>query len=65
MSTKKNLVVRVCARCGTTEKCIGGGIPPGWAIASEGEKIDFICPGCVRANLRAIEGKLPQEYWDQ
>ena len=46
------------------EKCLAGGIPAGWSIATEDERVEFICVRCVRANLRAIEGKLPQEYWE-
>jgi len=46
------------------EKCPARGIPAGWSIATEGERVEFICVRCVRANLRSIEGKLPQEYWE-
>ena len=58
------MITRTCSRCGSMEECLAGGIPAGWSIATEGERVEFICVRCVRANLRAIEGKLPQEYWE-
>jgi hypothetical protein len=57
-------MTRTCSRCGSIEKCPASGIPAGWSIATEGERVEFLCVRCVRANLRAIEGKLPQEYWE-
>jgi hypothetical protein len=56
------IITRTCSRCGSMEKCPARGIPADWSIATEGERVEFICVRCVRANLRAIEGKLPQEY---
>jgi hypothetical protein len=29
-----------------------------------GGRVEFLCPACARANIRAIEGKLPEEYWE-
>jgi len=29
-----------------------------------GSRVEFLCPACARANIRAIEGKLPEEYWE-
>jgi hypothetical protein len=61
---KSNIIVRTCARCGTQERCVGGGLPAGWSLATEGKRVEYICPTCVRQNLRAIEAKLPEEYWE-
>ncbi|MCA1834447.1 MAG: hypothetical protein ABR552_10755 [Actinomycetota bacterium] len=58
------VVRRQCARCGRTEKCLPGGIPAGWSIATEGDRFEYVCDVCVRRNLRAIESKLPQDYWE-
>jgi transposase len=55
---------RTCSLCGLTERCAAGGIPPGWSFSVEGKRTQYICPACARANIRAIEGKLPEEYWE-
>lgn len=38
-----------------------------WALAWSVEYVEgraiWVCPACVRANVRAIESKLPTEYW--
>jgi hypothetical protein len=33
-------------------------------MATEGKRVEYQCGPCVRANIRAIEGKLPQEWWE-
>jgi hypothetical protein len=30
----------------------------------EAGRTQFLCVDCSRANIRAIEGKLPEEYWE-
>jgi hypothetical protein len=30
----------------------------------EAGRTQFLCIDCARANIRAIEGKLPEEYWE-
>lgn len=40
------------------------GIPEGWSFAVERGRVEYQCAPCVRANIRAIEGKLPQEWWE-
>lgn len=40
------------------------GIPTGWSFATEGKRVEYQCPTCVRTNIRAIEGKLPEEWWE-
>ena len=64
MATKGKIVRRECSRCGTSERCLAGGIPAGWSLATEGARIQYICADCARRNLRAIEAKLPEEYWE-
>jgi hypothetical protein len=61
---KRARETRVCLRCGASEDCLPGGIPAGWSIDVEGKRVRYVCVGCVRQNLRAIEGKLPEEYWE-
>jgi hypothetical protein len=59
-------VTRTCSRCGTQADGPEEGLPPGWSFGVEPgvNRITYTCPACVRANIRAIEGKLPEEYWD-
>lgn len=57
-------VNRTCSRCGTAGTCAKDGLPPGWSIATAGKRVEYLCPACVRSNIRAIEGKLPEEYWE-
>jgi len=40
------------------------GIPMGWSFNMEDDRMVHLCPACVRANIRAIESKLPQEWWE-
>jgi hypothetical protein len=30
----------------------------------EGRRLEYLCPRCARANIRAIEGRLTEEYWE-
>jgi hypothetical protein len=29
-----------------------------------GRRLEYLCVDCAHANIRAIEGKLPEEYWE-
>jgi endogenous inhibitor of DNA gyrase (YacG/DUF329 family) len=55
---------RSCSRCGTTAEGPEDGLPSGWGFAVERERMTYQCPECLRANIRAIEGKLPEEWWE-
>jgi DNA-directed RNA polymerase subunit RPC12/RpoP len=57
-------VTRICSRCGATAKCAEGGVPPGWSIETERRRVVYLCLACARANIRAIEGRLSEEYWE-
>jgi hypothetical protein len=39
-------------------------VPPGWTVEFEARGTQFLCIDCSRANIRAIEGRLPEEYWE-
>jgi hypothetical protein len=41
------------------------GLPDGWSFAVEDGRTVYQCPACVRANIRAIEAKLPEEWWER
>jgi len=58
------MVTRACSRCGTTAEAPDDGIPDGWSYSTDRRRIEYTCPDCVRANIRSIEGKLPEEYWE-
>ncbi|WP_414637622.1 hypothetical protein [Amycolatopsis sp.] len=34
-----------------------------WVSEKDNEAQRWLCPLCAREHLRAIEGKLPDEYW--
>ena len=55
---------RVCARCGTVAQGGAGGLPAGWSLLTERRGLSFHCADCTRTNLRAIEGRLEEEWWD-
>lgn len=55
---------RTCSRCGRMEQCPEGGLPSGWSVSTEGRRVEYLDPGCARANIRAIEGRLTEEYWE-
>jgi hypothetical protein len=56
-------VVRTCSVCGTTATTPDDGLPDGWSLVTERGRVNYQCLSCVRTNIRAIEGKLPEEYW--
>lgn len=56
---------RACSLCGTMAESPAGGMPEGWSMDVDRHgRTAFQCATCVRANIRAIEGKLPEEYWE-
>ena len=61
---KKAAFTRACSRCGRTEACAEGGLPAGWSVGMEGRRVEYLCPACARGNIRAIEGRLTEEYWE-
>ena len=61
---KRATFTRACSRCGRTEVCAEGGLPAGWSVGMEGRRVEYLCPACARGNIRAIEGRLTEEYWE-
>jgi hypothetical protein len=54
----------VCSRCG--EQRSAGEDPLralSWVADRDSGELRWLCPGCARAHVRDIEGKLPDEYW--
>lgn len=58
------MVTRTCNQCGTQAEAADDGLPEGWSFTVEGERVDYQCMPCIRLNIRAIEGKLPTEWWE-
>lgn len=56
--------LRTCSYCGTSAEVPSDGLPEGWSLVTENRRVEYQCAGCVRANIRSIEGKLPEEYWE-
>jgi SAM-dependent methyltransferase len=56
-------VLRVCSRCGTMVETSPDSVPMGWSVEFAGGRVEYLCPNCARANIRALEGRLPEEYW--
>jgi hypothetical protein len=53
-----------CGRCGKqAEVDDDDGTPLGWTFETERGRVVKYCVDCVRENIRAIEGKLSEEYW--
>ncbi len=52
--------VVVCHRCGTT----AAGRPLTWStmVGRDGELL-LVCDTCTRANLRAMEARLDEQFW--
>ena len=41
-----------------------GGLPPGWSLVTDERGIGYLCLDCTRTNIRSIEAKLPDEWWE-
>ena len=57
-------MTRHCARCGSAGDSPEDGLPEGWSLDVGDGRVSYLCGDCTRANVRAIEAKLPQEWWE-
>jgi len=40
-------------------------MPEGWSLDVDPDRgVQYLCATCTRANVRSIEAKLPQEWWE-
>jgi hypothetical protein len=39
-------------------------LPAGWSLESDARGVHLMCLACTRANVRSIEAKLPEEWWE-
>jgi hypothetical protein len=53
-----------CSYCGATADAPDHGLPAGWSLSTTNRGIERLCLTCTRTNIRAIEGKLPEEWWE-
>jgi len=56
---------RTCWRCGSAAEAPEDGLPEGWSMGFGERGVEFHCEQCTRANLRSIEAKLPEEFWEE
>lgn len=49
-----------CARCGT----VAVELPLTWSSSAERRGTLYYCDRCSRENLRAIEGRLDEQWWE-
>jgi len=54
-------VTTSCDLCGATSP--GDEPPLTWSLTMERGQVKRYCDVCTRRHLRAMEGKLDQEYW--
>jgi len=57
---------QICSRCGTLagDDDASSEAPAGWSFATSRRGIEWLCLDCTRANVRSIEAKLPEEWWE-
>jgi DNA-directed RNA polymerase subunit RPC12/RpoP len=53
----------VCSRCGTRADD-DTDLPSGWSLVTDERGMHHVCATCTRANVRSIEAKLPEEWWE-
>jgi hypothetical protein len=52
-----------CSRCGAPADGEGS-LPAGWSLVTDERGVGLLCLDCTRANVRSIEAKLPEEWWE-
>jgi hypothetical protein len=52
-----------CSRCGARPEG-DDDLPAGWSLVTDARGVGFLCRECTRVNIRAIEAKLPEEWWE-
>jgi hypothetical protein len=57
-------VTHVCSRCGASDEGAEDGLPSGWSLETGRRGLERLCLDCTRRNIRSIEGKLPEEWWE-
>jgi hypothetical protein len=56
---------RACTHCGALATGTDDDqLPPGWSFVTNERGIQWMCLDCTRTNVRSIEAKLPEEWWE-
>ena len=55
-----------CRRCGAPPESTSDddALPAGWSLVTDERGVGYVCLACTRANIRSIEAKLPDEWWE-
>lgn len=53
----------VCSRCGMSADD-DSDLPAGWSLETDRRGVRPMCLACTRTNVRSIEAKLPEEWWE-
>jgi len=56
--------VATCSRCGAFEDSDEDALPTGWSLVTDKRGVGLVCLDCTRTNIRSIEAKLPEEWWE-
>jgi hypothetical protein len=57
------LNVNTCRSCGTIAES-DDELPAGWSLVTDERGVGRLCLTCTRTNIRSIEAKLPEEWWE-
>jgi DNA-directed RNA polymerase subunit RPC12/RpoP len=52
-----------CSSCGSIVEDEGD-LPSGWSLVTNERGVGLVCATCTRTNIRSIEAKLPEEWWE-
>ncbi len=52
-----------CSHCGTIAEG-DDDLPAGWSLVTDERGVGRLCLDCTRTNIRSIEAKLPEEWWE-
>ena len=52
-----------CSRCGAPADDEDS-LPAGWSLVTDERGVNLLCLDCTRTNVRSIEAKLPEEWWE-
>jgi hypothetical protein len=53
----------ICSVCGSFADDESD-LPPGWSLVTNERGMGLVCASCTRTNIRSIEAKLPEEWWE-
>jgi len=55
--------VNTCSHCGAIAET-DDELPAGWSLVTDERGVGRLCLTCTRQNIRSIEAKLPEEWWE-